>query len=276
MMRPDVAFAPHVVAKQAGTKFVREQNRIAGGEVWMKNPAALPQRAKFHKQGDPDEAWWLRHNDRNRTKDDPAFPFYPESPLAKKHFNVGSTGMPKGQAKAVQVLNQNFSESKMKVVGADGEARKAMAQRYTKVMRSPPSPPPPATWAALRSASIPRRAFEEPALRRSATSPVPQSPADAMRRKKAGSSLSATVPAPTSQVGMSAAAPKKASMSVVSTAPPVLLSVVSVSAPSLVDAASVAYGSSLAASKLAANSGVSVASAESVSDFYSWRPKLIM
>eukprot|EP00435_Cladocopium_sp_Y103_P051338 s1451_g15.t3 len=90
--RPDVAFPPQILSRQwsagnlsaASRPLAVEKNRLRGGELWMKKPAALPSKERFHVSKQQDEDWWLRHNDRATCKADPGFSYYVQSPLLKR------------------------------------------------------------------------------------------------------------------------------------------------------------------------------------------------
>eukprot|EP00435_Cladocopium_sp_Y103_P050230 s1451_g15.t1 len=92
--RPDVAFPPQILSRQwsagnlsaASRPLAVEKNRLRGGELWMKKPAALPSKERFHVSKQQDEDWWLRHNDRATCKADPGFSYYVQlgmKPLAE-------------------------------------------------------------------------------------------------------------------------------------------------------------------------------------------------
>jgi len=150
---PHVAFPPSTVARQAGEQWLTvqnggrciAQNQINNGEMWMKNAAALPRKDRFHKKADFDEDWYLRNSGRERQRVDIDFRYYNESPLLKKHFNAGAIGKDHSRRVFQELahFNRAHSEGSLLALREDKELQKEMAKRYNKVMRSKPLPPAP-------------------------------------------------------------------------------------------------------------------------------------
>ncbi|CAL1128465.1 unnamed protein product [Cladocopium goreaui] len=140
MTRPDVAFPPQILSRQWSAGFNgAEKNRLHGGELWMKKPAALPSKERFHVSKQQDEDWWLRHNDRANCKPDPGFCYYVQSPLLKRG-GASCAWRPKTAGAAAVEQRKAFVEETSKLLEENPRSRKEMAERYAQVMRSPSVP----------------------------------------------------------------------------------------------------------------------------------------
>eukprot|EP00434_Breviolum_minutum_P003717 symbB.v1.2.003272.t1/scaffold117.1/size318901/11 len=117
-----------------------EKNRLRGGELWMKCPAALPSKDRFHMSKHQDEDWWLRHNNRASCKADPGFSYYVQNPLLKR--STSRTTERSGRLPRPRSVEQRktFVEETSKLLEEDPRSRKEMAERYAQVMRSPSMP----------------------------------------------------------------------------------------------------------------------------------------
>jgi len=286
------------------------QNRFYNGEMWPKNSAGLPRKERFHKDHLPDEEWWLRNNDRRRACADLPYTFFDGDPLSKKHFNAGALPEDHGRRVFQELAHQRrHSEASLLAVQQDSNVRRAMAKRYGEVMRAPPAMLH-ASRSEMRSLSVGKSdnsSSSKAAGSASATAsgtpvapsrttaplrmPVAPRPSSAglMVRNRHGATNHAAEqedPEPQGKRGsqVSICAPPEVSRGAAGSqlsacAPPG--SLVSACAPlASYVSASVPSHSLLSAARPAAGEGSAVApsalSEATASDFYSWRPRLIM
>jgi len=251
-------------------------NRLVNGEMQAKNPAGLPPRNPeriISRDGQPDQEWWLRSNDRSRFQSDgAAFTYYSPGAacLKKNNFQAGSIDQDHSRRVFKELARQghSFSEANLQALKNDRQLRKTMQKKYFEVMGAAPAPPGPANKPMLRSQSTPSLPTEK-ALR------ALDVPGPSMRE---ASVVSMMAPGQASVVSM---APSFAAASRISaTAPLRASSMVSMSMPegggggsvvnSMVEGGRAASGVGPAASGVGPNQP-----ALSESDFYAWRPRLL-
>lgn len=240
----------------------------------QKTPAALPTaNHQFNKKSQPDFEWFLRHNDRGKLRDENQFPYYDPNPIAKKSFRrIALADDHFTRVFDDMARHRNRSEGSLVALRTDPEAQREMARRYSQVMRTGPAPPAAAA-TSFRAPSAPGLG----ALRqrpRAPQAPPLDAPGSTGNRRGQNDALG-YLPADPSPPPPAASAPPPpdgggsrggAASALSAAAPFSMLS--AATAPSMLSAAaptsmlSAAMGSELTES--------------SVSDFYSWRPRLIM
>mmetsp|Transcript_64107 Transcript_64107/g.111803 ORF Transcript_64107/g.111803 Transcript_64107/m.111803 type:complete len:269 (-) Transcript_64107:61-867(-) len=265
------------------------ENRFYNGEAWPVNPAGLAQRVQGPKGGMADEDWWLRNNDRRREQADPPFTYFNENPISKRNFQASC--LPRDHSRRVfhELAHQghSFTEGTLSAMKGDRSFRRAMRQRYGEVMlRKPGVPGPPKP--ALRSASEPSLAsIKEHHVASNGVFPgkpqMMESATSSLMRRGGGDAMSK----------VSSAAPMKSQSAQRSALQPPAhapaRSQVSACAPS--QASPISPRDRMALAQVTADSGFAasnVSRAEeagepsavgmsnlTISDFYSWRPRLL-
>merc|ERR1719272_2372857 len=99
-------------------------NRLYNGEMQAKNPAGLnnkhPERI-IPRDGQNDQEWNLRHNNRGRETSDPPFTYYSANSLQKNNFQAGSIEKDHSRRVFKQLARQghSFSEANLHALKQD-------------------------------------------------------------------------------------------------------------------------------------------------------------
>eukprot|EP00928_Gymnodinium_smaydae_P020483 TRINITY_DN17916_c0_g1_i1.p1 TRINITY_DN17916_c0_g1~~TRINITY_DN17916_c0_g1_i1.p1 ORF type:complete len:267 (+),score=60.67 TRINITY_DN17916_c0_g1_i1:69-869(+) len=266
----------------------------------MQGSASSPQ-----LRGPPvnDEEWFLRHNDRSRIKTDAGFGYYEANPLGKKHFNAGAVGDNHSRQLFQKMASQRTTRSDRSLLAlrTDEDVRREMAKQYGKVMRAPPgvpAPPRPSMRPSPGQQLPPVAEAVAARARASGSAALPAASAAGGSRQGAASSLSAAPPPGPPRSRLSACAPLGVTAASATHASGLAGSALdgsaaagaagaaggeraSASASRLSAQAPVGYGFGAPPSALDEEGGSDLASAVhasqlSVSDFFSWRPRMIM
>lgn len=303
-----LAYPPHLIERTRQTRAIvvkgadgqarMAQNALPGGEMWAKNPAGLPDKARYHKNSVGDHDWWLRHNDRSRERTDLKFSYAPQDTMSKQHFNAGyfiQNDLDHSRRVFMELAHQgrSRSEGSLLALREDEGVKRAMQKKYGAVMRQPPAPPGPPKQSTMREGGRPKRLPPVQAPPPEAwLGGIPEdgaaSGSAAQRPERVGSRVSASKP----ESWLMAGAPGRSSAaaensfgyaaddrpSVLSAAPPPG-SFLSACAPLQEEAAGGSF------SRLSANappgrssqvSAVAPSQLSEASDFFSWRPRMIM
>lgn len=245
-------------------------NRLINGEMQAKNPAGLrphnPERI-LPRDGQPDQEWWLRSNDRSRCKSDgAAFTYYSAtaSCLKKNNFQAGSIDQDHSRRVFKELARQghSFSEANLQALRHDRELRKTMQKKYFEVMGAAPGPPGPANKPMLRSQSQPGLPSGSALAAFDGPGPGMRDPSIVGMREPSivGASVVSMVPSFAAASRLSAAAPLRAS------------SMVSMSKA---EGGGGSVVNSLVEGGRAASGVEPNQPALSESDFYAWRPRLL-
>mmetsp|Transcript_61082 Transcript_61082/g.134343 ORF Transcript_61082/g.134343 Transcript_61082/m.134343 type:complete len:276 (-) Transcript_61082:49-876(-) len=275
-----------MATRQVGEMVVR--NRLINGEMTHKTKAGAPLRDSFHKAQIPDEDWYVK---KFKSATAEADLYYPESVLVKKRFNSAALGEDHSRRVFMELARQgrSHSEGSLLALQTDESVRRKMADKYHGLMRAPAGPPA-ATRPAMRDSASSAARGSASALRLPPVDEASPSPAAAAAEEAQGSfwgsRLSAQAPRG-SRSQLSACPPAASQVSAggggearggsrLSACAPLAGSQLSACAPAASQlAASMPAASQLSAVRPDAESELP-ASQLSVSDFYAWRPRLIM
>lgn len=250
------------------------QNRMTGGELWQKcyGGGTNVYRESFHVAGELNDDWFKKKPWKN-----PNGPcWYPENPLRKQCHNVTAVGSDHSRRLFGRMAkpSRSHSEGSLLAIREVPEVRRFMAERYAQVMKAPAAEPGP-----------PRPSMRERASRTPKLPPVCEAPAP---------SAASSASPPLRSHGTAVEARSRVSAAVAPPAPRQFAtlppsSALTISAPELASRlAAAAPAPRPAASALSAcapsacgavgdvASSLAPSTAWTESDFYSWRPRLIM
>eukprot|EP00929_Paragymnodinium_shiwhaense_P009200 TRINITY_DN113270_c0_g1_i1.p1 TRINITY_DN113270_c0_g1~~TRINITY_DN113270_c0_g1_i1.p1 ORF type:complete len:212 (+),score=2.30 TRINITY_DN113270_c0_g1_i1:95-730(+) len=114
--------------------------RLLNGEAWGCNPGGLPP-AGPHGRKVEEEDWWMRHNDRTRTRTRAGYTFYQDSPFAHKSYNVSALEKdhPRRVFKQLARQGHSFSQANVELLRESKEAQKHVQTLHAKTMGVAPT-----------------------------------------------------------------------------------------------------------------------------------------